>query len=193
MTKKSFEQNPIKENSFSQTLKSMGENPQSTTKQEGIELISREELEVRLNEAEMELNVLKDQLLRTQAESQNLQKRNEKKIADAGKYALQDFSKELLGVIDNLERALAESSDAMGPLYEGVQRTHELFLKAFSKFGLQPVDPSGKIFDPALHEAISTAPAEGGVKDNQVIQVLQKGYLLNDRLIRPALVIVAKV
>lgn len=184
MSKESAEWNQAEKPDFKQSEPNQAAQPE-------IELISREDLEARLNEAEAQVNLLRDSALRAQAEVQNVQKRYEKKIADVEKYAIQAFAKELLSVIDNFERALSENAIQAGPLFEGIQRTHELFLSVFAKFGLKPVDPKGESFNPELHEAISTAPAENEAQSNKVVQVLQKGYLLNERLVRPALVIVA--
>lgn len=192
MSKKSPEQNQTENSGFKKSEPDQAW-PEEGSERPELEFISREALEARLNEAEEQVNILRDQFLRAQAEAQNVQKRYEKKIADVERYAIQAFAKELLVVIDNFERAISEGSSGQGSLLEGVQRTHELFLKVFGKFGLMPVDPQGESFNPELHEAISTAPAENAAQVNKVVQVLQKGYLLNERLIRPALVIVAKV
>src|SRR6185312_6831180 len=148
-----------------------------------IEMASRVDLESKLNEAEAQVNSLRDQLLRAQAETQNVQRRYEKKIADVEKYAVQAFVKELLGVIDSLEGALREGASQAGLLFEGIQRTYDLFLSTVSKFGVKPVDPKGEIFNPEFHEAMSIAPAESEDQINRVVQVLQKGYALNERLI----------
>lgn len=145
-----------------------------------------------LDEDSAQMKLLREQLLRATAEADNIQKRAEKKISDAQKYAIQDFAKELLPVIDVFDRALLEHASEAGPLRDGIQRTHELFLSVFAKFGLKAIDPLGEDFNPEQHEAISTMPSEDPAKANKVMQVLQKGYSLNDRLIRPALVIVAK-
>ncbi len=141
-----------------------------------------------------ELAVLKDQMIRAQAEAQNVRRRAEQDVEKAHKFALEKFVKELLPVIDSLEKAIeAEqaSGNEMTPLREGVEMTLSMFLSGVQKFGVEQVDPVGKTFDPALHEAMSMVEAPGA-EPNTVIAAMQKGYTLSGRLVRPAMVVVAK-
>ncbi len=135
-----------------------------------------------------------ERILRMQAESDNMKRRTEEDIAKAHKYALQKFVSELLPIIDNLERAILahnnEASEA-GTLLDGVSLTLKMFITTLEKFGVEQLDPLSQPFNPELHQAVSTIE-DKAVKPGTVIQVLQKGYLLNKRLVRPALVIVAK-
>jgi molecular chaperone GrpE len=167
---------------------------QSKEKQssEGLSLPSRAELESELEDVKEELQNAHDKLLRALAEMKNVQRHAAEDIDKARKYSLGKFCKELIVVVDNLERALinANEQEQSSALFEGVQLTLKMLLDAGNKFGLKQIDPLGKPFDPKFHEAISVEVKEG-ISSNQVISVLQKGYLLNDRLLRPALVTVS--
>lgn len=151
------------------------------------------ELQTRLDEAEAKANENWERVLRMQAEADNVQRRVERDVANAHKYALEKFVSELLPVVDNLERAISAHSTEGGQdsLLDGVNLTLKMFISALDKFGVQQVDPQNESFNPEFHQAVSTQENEK-VKPNTVIQVLQKGYLLNSRLVRPALVIVSK-
>ncbi len=136
---------------------------------------------------------LRDQALRAQAEIQNIQRRAERDVAQAHKFALEKFAGELLAVVDNLERAIETSSAedaAVKALRDGVVLTHKLFLDALRKFQVEALDPVGEPFDPEWHQAVSAQPSDSA-EPNSVLKVLQKGYRLNGRLLRPAIVIVA--
>lgn len=137
---------------------------------------------------------LKDQAMRAKAEVQNIRRRAEQDVEKAHKFALEKFAKELLPVIDGLEKAV-EAEVAAGnevtPLREGVEMTLSMFLTGVQKFNLEQVDPVGHPFDPALHEAMSMVP-NPDVEPNTVIAAMQKGYTLNGRLVRPAMVMVSK-
>lgn len=141
-----------------------------------------------------ELASLKDAAVRAQAEAQNVRRRAEQDVEKAHKFALEKFAKELLPVIDGLEKAV-EAELAAGnestPLREGVEMTMSMLLSSIAKFGVEPVDAVGSTFDPALHEAMSMVESPDA-ESNTVIAAMQKGYTLNGRLIRPAMVIVAK-
>lgn len=141
-----------------------------------------------------EIGQFKDQAIRAQAEMQNIRRRAEMDVEKAHKFALEKFAKELLPVIDSLEKAIEaekESGAEAGPLREGVEMTLSMFLSGIQKFNLEQVDPVGQPFDPALHEAMSMVEAPDA-QSNTVIAAMQKGYTLSGRLIRPAMVIVAK-
>lgn len=136
---------------------------------------------------------LKDQVLRTQAEIQNIQRRAERDVQNAHKYALEKFAGELLAVVDNLERAIDAAdpaNDSAKALREGVVLTHKLFTDVLTKFAVVAVNPVGEPFNPELHQAVSMQPA-ANVEPNSVTAVLQKGYTLSGRLLRPAMVVVA--
>ena len=152
------------------------------------------EFQQQLNEKDEKINQHWERILRMQADHENNQRRVERDIANAHKFALEKFVLELLPVIDNLERAivshLSEESGA-DSLLEGVKLTLKMFNAALEKFGVQQVDPLQDVFNPELHQAVSME-TDPNVKSGIVLSVLQKGYLLNNRLIRPALVIVAK-
>ena len=152
-------------------------------------------------DAEAELKALREQLaaaedraLRVQAEAQNMIRRAKRDEENARKLALERFVGALLPVIDNLERAQAamgEPTDATRPLLEGVQLTHRSFLDVMQKFDVAVVDPAGQGFNPELHQAMSMVEAPGAAP-NSVVAVMQKGYTLNGRLVRPAMVVVAR-
>ena len=141
-----------------------------------------------------EVATLKDQMVRAQAEAQNVRRRAEQDVEKAHKFALEKFVKELLPVIDSLEKAI-EAEQASGnestPLREGVEMTLSMFLSGVQKFGVEQVDPVGKPFDPALHEAMTMVEAPDA-EPNTVVAAMQKGYTLSGRLVRPAMVVVAK-
>lgn len=133
--------------------------------------------------------------LRAQAEIQNMRRRAEQEVEKAHKFALEKFSKELLTVVDNLERGLAAldkavSDETTQALVDGVEMTHKEFISTLAKFGVQAVGLVGEVFNPELHQAISMQPAEG-IDANHISQVLQKGYTLQGRVLRPAMVMVA--
>jgi molecular chaperone GrpE len=147
-------------------------------------------LEQRLREAELNAQEHHDAWLRARAEADNIRKRSQTEIANAHKFAVENFATELLAVKDSLEAALASDNATVESLRSGVELTLRQLKSVFEKFNVKEVDPTGERFDPHRHQAISTADSER--EPNTVVQVLQKGYLLHDRVIRPALVIVAK-
>lgn len=152
---------------------------------------SLEDLVARLHE---EVAASKDMALRAQAEAQNVKRRAEQDVERARKFALEQFTRELLPVVDNLERALEAASgddEVVKPIAEGVELTLKSFLDAMGRFNIEPVDPQGEPFDPNLHQAMSVVENDQ-VEPNSVITVVQKGYTLNGRLVRPAMVLVSK-
>jgi molecular chaperone GrpE len=143
---------------------------------------------------EEELTAARDEALRAQAEAQNTLRRAAQDVEKARKFALEPFCNELLPVVDNLERALEAASgedEILKPIAEGVELTLKSFLEALKKFHIEPVDPIGEPFDPQLHQAMSTLE-NPDVEPNTVTAVMQKGYTLNGRLVRPAMVMVSK-
>jgi molecular chaperone GrpE len=150
-------------------------------------------LEDQLEAAERQAQENHERFLRAAAELDNFRKRKEREASDLRKYANQTLLKDLLGVVDNLERALAAARGSGKPegLAEGVEMTLKDLLKIFDQFGVTPIESLQQPFDPNLHEAVMQEPNDG-VPPNTVIQELQKGYLLHDRLLRPAMVVVSK-
>jgi molecular chaperone GrpE len=143
---------------------------------------------------EEELTLARDAVLRAQADAQNVMRRAEQDVEKARKFALERFCSELLPVVDNLERALESTSgdnEIVKPIAEGVQLTLKSFQDALKKFHIEAVDPQGEPFDPQLHQAMSMVE-NADVEPNTVIAVMQKGYTLNGRLVRPAMVMVSK-
>lgn len=145
--------------------------------------------QARLADAEARAAEYMDLALRTRAELDNLRKRGQIELAAAHKYAIEAFAESLLPVRDSLEMALKVETPTQEALREGVEATLRLLSNAFDKHKLQVIDPAGEKFDPNRHQAISMVPA-GDVPANHVVSVLQKGYLINDRVLRPALVTV---
>ena len=135
-----------------------------------------------------------DLLLRTRAEIDNIRRRTEQDVEKAHKFALEKFAKDILNTIDNLERALATPAniedESIKALFNGVELTLKELLATVARFGVEPVGVVGEVFNPDLHQAISMQPMEG-FETNQITTVLQKGYSLNGRVIRPAMVMVA--
>jgi len=149
------------------------------------------ELQSKLTEAEEKADHNWDRVLRIQADMDNMQRRVSRDIENAHKYGLEKFVLELLPIVDSLERATLLSSDQQHSVLEGVTLTLKMLYSAFEKFGIQQIDPLSSPFNPELHQAVST-DVDATVAPNTVLSVLQKGYLLNSRLIRPALVVVSK-
>ncbi len=150
--------------------------------------------EARIEALEKALEAAKNETLRTLADSQNSRRRAEKDVAAAHKYALDKFVRELLPIVDNLERALELDQDkdtVEKSLIEGVQLTYRNFIDVLQKFAVEQISPQGEPFDPQLHQAVSTVEQPDS-EPNTVINVMQKGYQLNGRLLRPAMVVVAK-
>jgi len=142
---------------------------------------------------EEQLNAQKEKVLRLSAEFENFKKRKQREIDEFKKFANETVFKQLLSVVDNLERAIDSATDAVEEtsLLEGVKLTHKEILKLFESFNVKVVEAENQPFDPNFHQAVTHAQ-NNDVPDNTVINVLQKGYVLNDRLIRPAMVVVSK-
>lgn len=158
------------------------------------EEISVELLQTQLEEAQQQAAANLDKAIRTMAEMENLKKRVQKDLDDERKYGLAKFAKELLSVIDSLElgiQAATGDSPEVVKLREGSELTMKQFEAVFSKFNIETVDPTGQPFNPELHQAMVMQPSST-VAPNHVITVFQKGYVLNGRLLRPAMVVVAK-
>lgn len=135
-----------------------------------------------------------DRLLRVSAEFENYKKRSAREMDEFRKFANQALIRELLSVVDNLELAIHSSRSDQSPhkaLLEGLQITHSEILKIFEKFNVTPIVAKGKTFDPNFHEAVMQQETDDA-EENTVIDEMQKGYLIHDRLLRPAMVVVAK-
>ncbi len=143
-----------------------------------------------LQKAETEAREHYDAWLRARAEADNVRKRAQSEIAAAHKFAVENFSAELLAVKDSLEAALAAENATVDGMSSGVELTLKQLKSVFEKFNLAEINPLGAKFDPHRHQAIGAVESEA--EPNTVVQVLQKGYLLHDRVIRPALVTVAR-
>ncbi len=147
-------------------------------------------LEQALKVAQDELEALKDQFLRAKAEAENVRRRAEEETARARKFAVESMAQELLPVKDSLEAALADASGSIEALKKGVELTLSQLRGAFDRSRIQEVSPAaGERFDPARHQAIASVPSEQA--PNTVVAVLQKGYTLSERTLRPAMVTVA--
>jgi molecular chaperone GrpE len=136
-----------------------------------------------------------DRFLRTAAELENFRKRSARELSELRKYANQALVRDLLPIVDNLERAIeaARAGNASAhPLLEGVDMIRRDILKVFESNGVSPVDALGQPFDPTVHEAVMQEAVDGDVPDNTVVRELQRGYCMHERLLRPAMVVVAK-
>ena len=152
------------------------------------------ELEQKLEQASSIAAEEKDRALRTVAEMENLRRRTALDVEKAHKFALEKFVTELLPVLDNLERTLQvadKNNEAVKPLLEGVELTLKSMANSVAKFGVIAIDPQGQLFDPNQHQAMSMIE-NPDLAPNTVIAVMQKGYELNGRVIRPAMVMVSK-
>ncbi len=130
--------------------------------------------------------------LRAKAETENIRRRAQEDIARAHKYAIESFAENLVPVVDSLEKALETQNATVESMREGVALTLRQLKAAFDKGQLTVIDPKGEKFDPHRHQAISTVPAAEGCPPNHVVAVLQKGWMIADRVLRPALVTVAQ-
>lgn len=150
------------------------------------------ELQQQLEQKAQEAEEHYDRLLRLAADMENLKKRQERDRAELLQFANEKLLKELLPVVDNLELALEHGRQAKAPaaFLEGIELVHQGLLKTLTQFGVTPIDSVGQPFDPAFHNAVVQEEASG-VPDHTVLKELQKGYLLQNRLLRPAMVVVA--
>ena len=160
---------------------------EATTEEEVVEVSVEDTLKKELDEME-------DKFLRAQAEIANMRNRHNKEREDAAKYRAQNLAKDLLTALDNLDRALEiETNDEHGEaMKKGIEMVREGMIHALKESGVEEIDPLGQIFDPNKHQAVQTLPLQEGQQPDEIIQVLQKGYILHDRVLRPAMVIVAQ-
>lgn len=150
-------------------------------------------LEAQLAEAQAKADDNWDQLVRTRAEMENIRRRSERELANAHKYALEKFAQELLPVIDSMEMGVLAAQDEnadVSKLREGTEMTLKMFETAIEKFGIKSVHPHGEAFNPEHHQAMTMLDSPEH-EPNMIIDVMQKGYLLNERLVRPAMVVVS--
>lgn len=175
-----------------------GESEQGPADQENAADVAAadvEELKIKLASAEEKAKDSLDQVLRARAEAENVRRRMERDLEKAHKYALEGFAQELLTVTDSLELGLSAASEenaSIDKLIEGTDLTLKMLKTAMEKFNIKEVDPIGQAFNPELHQAM-TMQVSADHAANTVITVFQKGYLLNDRLIRPARVVVSQL
>ncbi len=148
-----------------------------------------------LEAAEQQAAALKDQLLRAHAEMDNLRRRSQRDVENAHKFGVEKLLGDMLPVLDSLEKGMEATAglegDAAKAVVEGLQLSHKLFLDTLARFGLQAVDPHGEPFNPQRHEAIAMIPNKD-MEPNSVMDVMQRGYVLHDRLLRAAKVVVTK-
>jgi molecular chaperone GrpE len=171
-----------------------GAEVESSQAQSPAESQTPEELTLLLEDARSKADEHWDQLVRTQAQMDNLRKRQERELENAHKYALERFVNELLPVRDSMEMGLAAANDenaTIDHLREGTALTLKLFADVMEKFNVVRIDPEGQPFDPELHQAMGMQP-RSDVPPNTVVVVVQKGYTLNGRLVRPAMVMVSQ-
>ncbi|MGD9105829.1 MAG: nucleotide exchange factor GrpE [Desulfobacterales bacterium] len=166
-----------------------------SNKKDGTETIdSLKDMEERVKSLKKEAAENHDRMLRVAAEFENYKKRAAREMNDFRKFANENFVKAMLPVIDNLDRAIESSSDdknANTSVVEGVNMTLKEILKVFEEFSVKPFESLGKTFDPSLHQAVMQQEAET-YPENTVLKELQKGYMIHDRLLRPAMVVVSK-
>ncbi|WP_435236923.1 nucleotide exchange factor GrpE [Psychromonas sp. PT13] len=170
------------------------ENEAEATVETAQEIDMVAELSRKLAIAEQKIKDQQDSVIRAKAEMENVRRRATQDVEKAHKFALDKFAEGLLPVIDSMELAIShadQEDEALKPMIEGVELTLKSMLSTIEKFGLTPIDPVEQAFDPEKHQAMSMQVVEG-VPANQVIAVMQKGYELNGRLIRPAMVMVSK-
>ncbi len=144
-------------------------------------------------QAQEELQIYQDKYMRLAAEFENYKKRAQRDRSDSVRYANESLLKNLLSTIDNLERAIQSGKDAgtTGPLLEGIELTHKQILETVEKLGVRQVSSAGGAFDPNIHQAVAQVESDTA-EPNTVVEEFQKGYFLHDRILRPAMVTVAK-
>jgi molecular chaperone GrpE len=166
--------------------------PKATEKNESAKDTEKEQTD-EIQELKDKVASEKDRVLRLSAEFDNYKKRTQREINDFKKFANESIFRQLLSVVDNLERAIsaAQENSEESALFEGVKLTHKDIVKLFETFNVKPVEAANQAFDPNFHQAVTQEETDD-FPENTVTTVLQKGYLLQDRLIRPAMVVVSK-
>ena len=191
------EKKTIKIETDSKKVKSKETDPEQTTPDE--QTINDEDepikaLEAKFEAKEKEAEENYDRLLRLSAEFENYKKRSSREIEEFRKFANQSLIKEMLSVVDNLELAMNSTNSHKAidkDLLQGLEMTHREILKVFEKFNVKPIDAKGQPFDPTFHEAVMQEETNDYAK-NTVINEMQRGYMIHDRLLRPSMVVVAK-
>ncbi|BEU04227.1 protein GrpE [Agarivorans sp. OAG1] len=188
----------VAENEVEQQVEAIDAELESEVEEEAAESAGEEisvaELLERLATAEQTVADQKDGVIRAKAEVDNIRRRSAQEVEKARKFALEKFANELLPVIDNMEMALQHANredEALTSMIEGVELTLKTLIDAVKKFGIEVVSPQDETFDPEKHQAMGMQEVEG-VAPNTVVAVLQKGYELNGRLLRPAMVMISK-
>jgi len=191
------EKKTIKIETDSKKVKSKETEPEQTTPDEKTingEDDPMEALETKFEAKEKEAEENYDRLLRLSAEFENYKKRSSREIEEFRKFANQSLIKEMLSVVDNLELAMNSTNSHKAidkDLLQGLEMTHREILKVFEKFNVKPIDAKGQPFDPTFHEAVMQEETNDYAK-NTVINEMQRGYMIHDRLLRPSMVVVAK-
>jgi len=175
----------------------LGDDQMSDQTHQAEDTVSHD-LQAMLDEAREDADKQKDLAVRTLADMENLKRRTRKDVEDAHKFGLEKFVTELLQVLDSMEmgldaakKAQEEQGEGVTPLVEGMEMTFKQMLDVLEKFNVERIDPAGEVFDPQSHEAMTMMPSEEH-DANTVVEVVQKGYRLNERLVRAARVIVAQ-
>jgi molecular chaperone GrpE len=172
-----------------------GQSPDTAAAETGAADTQFETVIKELDDARREVTELRDKFLRAKADADNIRRRADLDVAAAHKFAIERFASEIIAVRDSLELArnvdLKSDIEVMQKMHEGLDLTLKLLDSVVQKFGITLVDPRGEKFDPARHQAISTLES-AETPANHVVNVVQKGYLLHDRLLRPAMVVVAR-
>jgi len=161
---------------------------------ETMQEVTVESLQLELQESVAKAEAYRDETVRAQAEMQNVRRRAEQDVAKAHKFGQEKLVVELLNLVDNLERALVASraeNATLENLLEGVEMSQSMLMEGLKKFNVEQLDPHGEPFNPEVHEAMTAVP-NADMEPNTVMEVFQKGYTLNGRLIRPAMVVVSK-
>lgn len=191
-----------KKQSFEEPGSHQEETSQAEPSNEASQATSSNSQDIDLNALKKELEAAQekaasnwDKLLRKEAELQNIRRRSENELANAHKYGIERFAQELLAVVDSFEQALAlnskDSEESIETFVDGMNLTYKQLLGVMEKFGIKQIDPLGEPFDPQFHEAISMQESSE-TKPNHILAVLQKGFIVHERVLRAARVIIAK-
>lgn len=178
-----------------QTAENLAEDQMGEVTASAEEQVDLATLQQQLEEARQQASANLDKAMRTMAEMENLKRRVQKDLDDERKYGLAKFAKELLSVIDSLElgiQAAVGDNPDVAKLREGSELTIKQFESVFAKFNIEAISPLGQVFNPEMHQAMAMQPS-ASAEPNTVLNVFQKGYMLNGRLLRPAMVVVAKM
>ncbi len=168
---------------------------QANEQAEGTDMdleLELESLRAELEERDNELAQVREAMARNQADVENQRRRMMRELEQSRRFANESLLRELLQVCDNLERGLAVDHPDVNGLKEGMVLTRKALLKVMEENGLEQIDPMGQAFDPEFHEAMSAVPPEPGQEPDMVVNVFEKGYVLNQRLLRPARVVVTR-